>query len=710
MKLPPTARPLRPFRETHRDSADGNLRCVALVCLTRPVLAQDAVTEPVVIRADRLPDAESGAPFSAQIVTADELRRAPQSRLDDVLRAQVPGFSLFRRSSSRVANPTTQGVTLRNFGPSGAGRTLVLLDGVPLNDPFAGYVLWNQVPPAALQNVLVTSGGGAGLFGNSALAGTIFLISARPEESGAAADGLIGNLDTYDISIAGALVKAPVRLSVFAERFATGGYPVLQADQRGPVDNSASSDSNLFDLAAEFAVGRDSTLQLRGRHFEEQRGNGTIYTRNDTIGSDASAVWAIRFPDIPAELRLTAYGQQRRFRSTFSSINASRTVETPSLDQFDVPANAAGGSAVWGMALGDQHSLTLGADARWVEGETNEAFRFVGNDFTRVRNAGGQQFFAGIFAQDTWRVSEAAVVVGSVRLDRWQLFDGSRMEVDRANGQTTLAVSYPDRDGFSLNGRLGTSVNLSRQVTVRAAGYTGFRAPTLNELYRPFRVGNAVTEANAALEPERLLGGEAAVEWRPVAPLRFSVTAFYNRLEDAIGNVTVGFGPGTFDPGGFIPAGGVLRQRQNLDLVTAPGVELAASWQVASPLRVRAAYLFTRPIIAEAAERNLRGNLLAQTPEHLVNAALEIKPTTKSFVNLQFRYSSRQFEDDQNLIALAPFVTLDATVAYEFTDRISGALKIENLFDQEIETGKSVDGLVSIGAPRLVSLELRYGF
>jgi outer membrane receptor protein involved in Fe transport len=83
----------------------------------------------------------------------------------------VPGFSLFRRSSSRTANPTTQGVTLRNFGPSGAGRTLVLLDGIPLNDPFAGYVLWSQVPPALLESVLVQPGGGAGLFGNAGTRG-----------------------------------------------------------------------------------------------------------------------------------------------------------------------------------------------------------------------------------------------------------------------------------------------------------------------------------------------------------------------------------------------------------------------------------------------------------------------------------------------------------------------------------------------------------
>jgi outer membrane receptor protein involved in Fe transport len=147
------------------------------------------------------------------------------------------------------------------------------------------------------------------------------------------------------------------------------------------------------------------------------------------------------------------------------------------------------------MSLGERHSLALGTDTRWVAGDTNEAFRFIGGQFTRVRSAGGQQLFLGAFAEDTWRVSEAAVIVGSVRLDHWRLFDASRTEVDHATGNPTLTIAYPDRDGVSVNGRLGTSVNLSTQVTMRAAGYTGFRVPTLNELYRPFRVGNAVTEA-----------------------------------------------------------------------------------------------------------------------------------------------------------------------------------------------------------------------
>src|SRR3982751_981190 len=168
-----------------------------IVVLAAAVNAQDASTDRVTVEADRIPDAEAGAPFSITTLDAEDLRGAPELRLDDILRQEIPGFSLFRRNSSLTANPTTQGVTLRNFGPNGAGRTLVLLDGIPLNDPFAGYVLWSQVPPASLDSVVVVSGGGAGLFGNEALAGTIFLQSQPGATTAGYAEASMGNHGTY---------------------------------------------------------------------------------------------------------------------------------------------------------------------------------------------------------------------------------------------------------------------------------------------------------------------------------------------------------------------------------------------------------------------------------------------------------------------------------------------------------------------------------
>ncbi|HKP93520.1 MAG TPA: TonB-dependent receptor [Chthoniobacterales bacterium] len=670
------------------------------------VRGEETTTDRVVVSADRLPDAGSSAPFSVTALESEDLLRAPQLRLDDILRNAAPGFSLFRRNSSRTANPTTQGVTLRNFGPSGAGRTLVLLDGIPLNDPFAGYVLWSQVPTAAIQTVLVQPGSGAGLFGNAALAGTVFLTSTPLEEIAATGDFWVGNYATYDFSAVANVAGKPIAFGMFAERFSTGGYPVIAAEQHGRVDRNATADSALVDLRAGWQIDAETSLALRGRFFSDERGNGTAYTRNETEGADWSTVLERKFPVQSAELQISLYGQRRKFSSTFSSINRSRTVETPALDQFDVPADAFGGSAVWSVAAG-RHRIVLGGDARSVTGETNEFFFWNGTTFTRLREAGGEQFFAGAFAEDTWAISDRMTAVGSLRADRWELTDGFRRETERATGASRLNTRFVNRTGDEINGRLGLRVKATKDLAVRGAVFSGFRVPTLNELYRPFRVGNDVTEANPNLEPEHLLGAEAGAEWQATSTLRLTATGFVNRLEDAVGNITIGFGPGTFDPGGFIPAGGVLRQRRNIDLVVAPGVEATAEWQVVPTLKLKFGYLFTRPIIERATDTALVGNILAQTPQHVLTGAVEWNPTTRWSLGVQIRHSSSQFEDDQNSRRLAAFTVCDAMAAYSFNQRVSAAVRVENVFDTEIQTGRSAEGLVSIGAPRLVTLQVR---
>jgi outer membrane receptor protein involved in Fe transport len=658
---------------------------------------QEAASDRVVVEASRLPDAESGAPFTIHVVDQVDLHRAPQLRLDDILRAEVPGFSLFRRNSSRTANPTTQGVTLRNFGPNGAGRTLVLLDGIPLNDPFAGYVLWSQVPPASIGSVLANPGGGAGLFGNSALAGTIFLLPKSMNANAGFVEGSIGNAETYEASLGATVVRERFAAAIFVDRFSTGGYPVIAPDQRGPVDNNASADSNVLDLRTEWQLNAESSLRLAARHFEEERGNGTHFTRNETEGSDFSAVFTQKFLGQQAELRLSAYGQIRQFSSTFSSVNAARDTETPALDQFNVPADAAGGSVVWSMKTGENHQLTLGADARWVEGETNEAFLWNGTQFTRLRQAGGEQFFAGAFAEDTWSVSSNTTIVGGLRVDHWELFDGMRKETQRATGTVITDSRFPDREGDEINGRIGARVKPMETLALRSALYTGFRVPTLNELYRPFRVGNDVTNPNPELKPEHLIGGEVAAEWQATPTFRVTGTGFLNRMEDAVSNVTLSAGPG-----------GVVRQRQNVDLVMAPGFEGTAEWQIIPALRLKGSYLFTHPTIERAADSTLKGKLLAQTPENVFTGGIEWTPTAKWTVNGQLRYCDRQFEDDQNSRVLAPFTTFDVAVMYQFSERGSAAIRIENLFNTQIETGKSADGIVSIGAPRLFSFQVRW--
>src|ERR1700730_8000361 len=284
--------------------------------------------QPVIVTADRIPDAAQATPFSQLIVNEEELRTAPQLLLDDVLRNAAAVFSLYRRSSSRVANPSTQAVSLRNLGSNGAGRTLVLLDGIPLNDPFAGWVPWSRVPPTSLSEVIVNSGGGAGLFGNAALAGTIHLLSAEPTSNTAHVEVTAGNYDTFDTRLDAHLTAGTIGLSAFFDRFTTDGYPVVQADQRGPIDTNADAETWVCQGRLDWHPGENTRFMLTGSAFTEDRGDGTQYTRNSNSGQDLSATVEHRFTGLAATARIQAYAQRRRFASKFSGVNSTRTIET----------------------------------------------------------------------------------------------------------------------------------------------------------------------------------------------------------------------------------------------------------------------------------------------------------------------------------------------------------------------------------------------
>ncbi|MDX2222778.1 MAG: TonB-dependent receptor, partial [Rhodospirillaceae bacterium] len=246
----------------------------------------------------------------------------------------------------------------------------------------------------------------------------------------------------------------------------------------------------------------------------------------------------------------------------------------------------------------------------------------------------------------------------------------------------------------------------------RAVAYSGFRVPTLNELYRPFRVGNDITEANPALTPERLYGGDLGVDGRLGSDLTVGVTYFHARLTDAVANITVRTAPG-LDPvlGVFVPVGGVLRQRRNLGRIAADGIEAEATWRVSDALALTARYLFTDPTVRRSPDQpDLVGKRLAQVARHQGTLAVSWQPAARLTIDAQLRATSRQFDDDQNLRTLRGYVVSDLSLGFALIERAELFLAAENLFDRTIETGRSADGLISVGQRRQFAGGVRLAF
>lgn len=643
--------------------------------------------------------------YSVTSITPDMLANEPSQRLENALRL-VPGLQQFRRSDARSANPTSQGVTMRGLGGNASSRALLVLDGVPQSDPFGGWISFPGYDAINLAAVRVRRGGGTGSDGPGALAGTIELDSAgiRPGQSNIYGDLAYGSRNSIEASVGTSQSLGAGGLSISAQYARGDGFVPTISRQRGLVDRAAPYEQAGINLRFVAPIDADTELQASARAFTDQRERGFAFSDNSNDGADAS-VRLVGRGKLPWSA--LAYVQMRSFASSFAAISADRATATQTLDQFNVPSTGLGARIEIRPLIGEGAELRLGGEWRRTTGETRELFTYVAGNPTRFRRAGGASDTFGAFAEASWQASPDLLLTGGGRVDRWTLTDGRLRETVLATGAPLTTTDFADRNGWEGTGRLGFAWDAASLLTLRGAGYLGWRLPTLNELYRPFRVGADATAANAALAPERLQGVELGLDWE-IFTLQLGATVFWNRLDNAIANVTLARGPGTFPGVGFVSAAGSFNQRQNLDAVEARGIEVEARADVGD-FNFAAAYSYVdAEVRAGPGQAAIDGLRPAQVPRHFATGSVGWFPQgNDSGVNLTARYIGSQFEDDLGLLALDDALTLDARAALRISRNLLVELRGENLFDATVQAAISGPGIVERGMPRTIWLGVK---
>lgn len=666
------------------------IRAPAKLILAAPLLWAPAVAfaqdEPIiVVTGTGLPDTPASPAYDTQVLEREQLVSAASGRIEDAL-AAVAGFQQFRRSDSRSANPSAQGVTLRALGGNATSRALVLLDGVPMADPFFGYIPFSAIAPERLASARVTRGGGSGPFGAGALAGTIELTSADAATMGLLSGrGLVNDRGETEVG-ATLAPRLGQGFAVVSGRWDRGqGFFTTPVADRVPATARAAFDAWSVQLRGVAPLAPDVELQARGLVFADHRTLRFEGADSSSEGQDASLrlVGRGRWP-----FEVLGYVQARNF----TNVVVSSTRFVPVLDQRNTPSTGLGGKLELRPPVGNAHVLRMGLDYRWSEGELFEtALSAFTGAVTARRNAGGVNTDLGLFVEDDWTLGPVTLTFGA-RADRYSIQEGFFVERDGAGG-LARADRFADRAGWETSFRGGALVRLGEGLRARAAGYTGLRLPTLNELYRPFVVFPVTTRANAELRNERLEGFEAGFDYAPRAGIDLSLTAFDNRVKNAIANVTVGQN---------------LRQRQNIDAIRARGIEASAGIALGR-LRFDGALAWTD---AEARGSGfaaaLDGKRPAQTPRWVAGATLGYRPREDWLLSLTLRHVGAQFEDDLESDVLPAATTLDAYAQVPLGGAVALVLRAENLTGETIVT-RNQAGSIDLGAPRTLWAGVKFG-
>lgn len=657
------------------------------------VLQPRNLSEQVTVSITRTESRLSETPASIFVLDRETLSATAAQTVDDSLR-QIAGFTLFRRASSKTSNPTTQGANLRGLSGSGASRAAVLFDGLSLNDAFGGWTFWSRVPQIAVEQAEVLRGGASAFYGNAALSGAVNLISGKAEKDKPILrfQTSAGTQNTFDGSVFTAYRLNDWSFDLAAETFQTKGYIPAAKDERGAIDTRANSRHNNAILTVGRNFGRAARIFARGNVFRERRDNGTSLTNNKTYFRQAS-FGADFANEKTGAFQFRAFAEKQVYDQTFSAISNNRNTETLSRLQR-VPSQAAGANVFWTRGFGANHAVSGSFEFREVRGFSDEIV-YAGNRAASLIGAGGRERTFSVFAHDAWRVTKKLNVNFGGRFDSWKNFAAASITKNLTTNVAS-AAAFPDREEQNFSPRIAALYRFNNNFSAAASYSKSFRAPTLNELYRAFRVGNVLTLANENLKSERAETFEAGLNFTGFErKLNLRSNYFSAEVTRPVVSVTLSAVPNL-----------ITRQRQNVGATSSRGLELDAEFLARKDLRFSASYLSVDSRVTDfPANPLLIGKFLPQIARRQMTFQTFYRPQDRFSIGLQGRISGAQFEDDQNTQRLRPFFTLDVFASYKI-NKFEIFTAIENVFDNRYDIGLTPNRTVA--APLFARIGLRF--
>jgi len=707
-----TARPAAAQPAATADPAAG----ATSAAIVSPAPADEAAATPawneqIFVTANRGERVAEEVPLHVTVLDPLAIAAATDLTASELVSHAVPSFNLQVATSSLVSAPRDQSLSFRGVGGGSVSHALLLVDGLPMLDPYNASAIWSKVPMERIERVEVVPGGGATVWGNLALSGVVNLITRAPADHAFDFTSRVAEHST--IAATASASDLVGRWSGWAslDHLSTDGYYVQDEATRGAAEEREFRDYSSLSVQVGYTLSPAASIQLRALGYDEERGEGSAfdYAENEewmvALTADgvsgAQSGW---------ELRL--FGRRQSLDDYTGTFSADGDTVVPSSYIFDLGSENVGGSAVWNRMPSGRHELSAGADYQYLSVDRHEDLQWDGQRFTERYVVDGDQQLAGGFVESRWRPSE-----------RWSWQAGARFDAVRTEGgrsrRTSLVdgTALEDEDlGANTEETVNPSVGFAFQATpasrLRGAAYSGFRSPVPSELF----VGSAPrnnreTVANPALGPETLIGAELGWDLSPSSRFHARITAFWSETDDLIQRITVGrVGPegGVVEPCGAVGPRGACQQRQNLGTTHAYGTELDGQIRLHPRWRVdfAAAWLSTE-ITDNPAAPELVGNELEHTPGEKFTLGLVYDDARRLSAALRLRHLGERWTEAENENRLDASTLLDLTLAHRLSARLELFGGVENLLDETYRVDFGSEGF-AFGPGRIVQAGIRY--
>ena len=691
----------------------------------------------VVVSATRASTTLERVPLHATVVSRAEILKSPAQTLDQLLR-DIPGMNL-PGAPYYTTDPTGQQTKMRGVTNS---KVLMLVDGIPVHDPFYSTTQWFKIPLSSIERVEVLRGGSSSLWGNLAVAGVVNIVTRKPIDETAQADISYQSMNTTVASLSKNLAFANgISMRLSGDALRTDGYQTTPDAflNTVPGKTASSATNQNAQVSLYYTPAGSFTGFLRaGYHRSNEDVGGYQYGANLQKGPDAAAGFT-KFLGENARADVRAWGQYVSFDKSngagcylASATNCNTTATNSPLVQYanshdDNPYRELGASGVLSSvgAVGPLASAQAGVDFRSVGGEdrattyNRPTTSSVSSATINRTNFGrGTQRFGGLFAQAKVSPVDRFEATVSLRYDYWTNTGGIAQMTKYTNGAAgaTSGGSIADSHETSFDPSVSARLDVAKGLSLRGAAYKSFRAPGLNNLYRSFSSTTSITIANALLEPERLKGGEVGADWRTKS-LNVGATWFQYNTSGLIASYKIPNAQAA--PAAVVAICGAtlancpatVNFNTNGQDAISRGLELSGAWRVAPRLSIDGGYTYTDSHYSSATTGDPIDAQLGAVPKHLETLGTTWRLTSKWNAFVGARHNDAMFLDVNHTIYQPAFTLVNASTSYRATERVEVYGSVNNATDVKYaDNGTTSAAGQILGLHRSFSSGLRLRF